>query len=116
MSGGWRRTFNLNSAGTVTLTFRYNLTAGGDYESDELSRVLASVDGALLGNSGYIAQVVGNGEGGAAVTTGWQQYTVSIPLAAGSHTLVIGGFNNRKTTQSESSTITIDDVGVTLQP
>ncbi len=51
MSGGWQRTFSLPAAATVTLTFRYNLNMGIDYDADEFSQVLASLDGVLAGNS-----------------------------------------------------------------
>jgi hypothetical protein len=114
MSGGWRRTFTLSAPATVRLSFRYNLNQGSDYESDELSQVLASLSGALLGTppADYIAQVAGNGNGGSAITTGWRLFEGSVALPAGTHTLVIGGYNNRKNGTSERTTILIDDVTV----
>ncbi len=116
MSGGWRRTFTLGSARAVVLSFRYNLDQGPDYESDEFSQVMASVDGALVGNSpaDYIAQVTGNGNGGSSVTTGWQLFQKSLgTLSAGTHTVILGGYNNKKNGSSERTTILIDDVTVT---
>ncbi len=116
MSGGWRRTFTLSSARAVVLSFRYNLDQGPDYESDEFSQVMASVDGALVGNSpaDYIAQVTGNGNGGSSVTTGWQLFQKSLgTLSAGTHTVILGGYNNKKNSSSERTTILIDDVIVT---
>jgi hypothetical protein len=116
ISGGWRRTFTLSSARTVILSFRYNLDQGPDYESDEFSQVLASIDGVLVtnGSADYIAQVTGNGNGGSSVTTGWQQFQKSLgTLPAGTHTVILGGYNNKKDGQSERTTILIDDVAVT---
>jgi peptidoglycan/xylan/chitin deacetylase (PgdA/CDA1 family) len=116
MSGGWRATFNLASAGTATLTFRYNLTQTPNYESNEHSevRVLRDQTGVGSGGNPYVARVSGNGEGGSNVTTGWQQVTLALGnLAAGSHELVIGGFNNQKTAANESTTVLIDDVLLT---
>lgn len=115
MSGGWRRTFTLSAASTVTLTLRYNLNQGSNYETDEISQVLATMDGTLVPVSpGYVAQVAGNGEGGAATTTGWQQITMTLgPLSSGSHTLTVGGFNNKKTDVNEQTAILIDDVVIT---
>jgi hypothetical protein len=115
MSGGWARSFTLSSPRTLTLSFRYNLNQGKDYESGEFSQTLISVDGVLRGIAGtdYVAQVVGNGNGGPAITTGWQ--LVNIPLGslpAGTHTVVIGGYNNRKDSSKEQTLILIDDVTV----
>ena len=119
MSGGWTRTFTLSAPATLTLTFRYNMNAGSDYESDDLSQVLASLDGALKGVSpaDYVAQVAGNGNGGAAIATGWQLVTIPLgTLPAGTHTLSLGGYNNKKNSKSEVTTILIDDVVVARQP
>ncbi len=119
MSGGWTRTFTLSAPTSLALTFRYNLNAGPDYESDELSQVLASLNGILKGVSSadYVAQVAGNGNGGASITTGWQLVTISLgTLPAGTHTLTLGGYNSRKNSTSEVTTILIDDVTVAPQP
>jgi hypothetical protein len=113
MSGGWTRTFTLTAPATLSLTFRYNMDAGSDYESDDLSQVLASLNGTLKGVSpnDYVRQLVGNGNGGAAVTTGWQLVTIPLgTLPAGTHTLALGGYNNKKNGKSEETTILIDDV------
>jgi hypothetical protein len=115
MSGGWRRTFTLAAPALVTLFFRYNMDQGIDSESDELSQVLASINGVLLsgGAGDWVAQLNGNGDGGAAITTGWQLAQVELgTLPAGTHTLTLGGFNNKKDTKSERTTILIDDVTV----
>ena len=116
MSGGWRRTFTLSAPRTVVVSFRYNLDQGPDYESDEFSQVLASIDGALVGASpvDYVAQVAGNGNGGSAIGTGWQLFQKSLgTFPAGTHTLILGGYNNKKNSSSERTTILIDDVTVT---
>ena len=64
-----------------------------------------------------IAQIAGNGNGGAAITTGW--VLIEIPLGtlpAGTHTVTLGGYNNKKNGKSELTTILIDDVVVARQP
>ncbi len=114
MSGGFRRSFTLASAATVTLFFRYNLNIGSEYDSDEFSQIMASIDSTLLGSgSDFVAQLTGNGNGGSVQTTGWQTFQISRPLAAGNHTLTLGGYNNKKNTSSESTTILIDTVSLT---
>jgi hypothetical protein len=111
MSGGWTVSFTLTEAQEVGLSFRHRVTQTPDYESDERSESLASVNGALLGPGGVLAQVVGNGNGGSSITTGFLLFQQSLGvLPAGTHTIVLGGFNNQKTTASESTQIVIDDV------
>jgi hypothetical protein len=116
MSGGWRRSFNILTAPTAaTLTFRINVTQGANYESNELSDGLVSIDGRLLGTNGTdrVARVVGDGNGGTARTSGWVLVQVDLgTLAVGPHTLAFGGFNNQKTLADESTDILIDDVSV----
>ena len=110
MSGGWSTIFNLSSASNVTLSFDYNLTQQPSYESNEFSEALASVDGTLF----VAATVTGNGNGGGVETTDWQTFTVNLgTLSAGNHTLTIGGFNNRKTFNNESTEVLIDNVFLT---
>ena len=110
MSGGWRRSFTLAAPASVTLSFRYRLTETAEYEEDEFSQALVSIDGILHGiaPNDYIAQVVGGGP----TTTGWQLVQINLgTLAAGTHMLAIGGYNNQKTYPDESVEILIDDVG-----
>jgi glucose/arabinose dehydrogenase len=117
MSGGWRRTFSLASDAPVTLSFRYRLTQTSEFESDELSEVIVRVDAMQpgTGSADYIAQVVGDGNGGTARTTGWQIFEVNLgTLAAGTHTLTIGGYNNKKTFADETTEVLIDDIVVTI--
>ena len=99
MSGGWRRSFTLASSREVRLTFRYKLTQMPPYELSEWSQILVAVDDTLVGATpnDYVAQVVGDGEGGPSLTTGWVQVVLNLgPVAAGDHTLTIGGYNNKK--------------------
>jgi hypothetical protein len=113
MSGGWQRNFSVLSPSEVTLSFRYKLTQTPDYENDELSQVLVSVDHNLYGQTpnDYVAQIRGNGNGGGSESTGWQLFEVNLgTLEAGDHTLIIGGYNNKKTYYNESTEVLIDDV------
>ena len=116
MSGGWEQSFTLSeTTDDVTISFLYNLTQASDYESDEYSQVLVSVDGSLYGqgSNDYVAQITGNGNGGSAETTGWQPFEVNLgTLAGGNYTFVIGGYNNKKTYNNESTEVLIDEVRV----
>jgi hypothetical protein len=111
MSGGFSVSFTLAEAQEVGLSFRHRLTQTADYESDERSEALASLDGVPLGPGGVLAQVAGNGNGGSPVTTGFLLFQQSLGvLPAGAHTIVLGGFNSQKTTTSESTELLVDDV------
>ena len=115
MSGGWKRSFTLNTSAEVLLSFRYKLTQTSDYENDEYSQVLVSVDGTLYGQGSkdYVAQITGNGNGGSVETTGWQSFEVNLgSLTAGNYTLAFGGYNNKKTYNNESTEVLIDEVRV----
>ncbi len=113
MSGGWQRSFTLTGPTEVTFSLKYNLTQAANYESDEFSQALVSVDGVLYGNgpNDYFAQLVGDGNGGSPITTGWQTFELAAgTLSAGTHTLAIGAYNNKKTAADETTELRIDDV------
>jgi cysteine-rich repeat protein len=119
MSGGHTRSFTLAVDTDVLLEFRYNLTQHSDYESDEYSQVLVSIDSIPLAGLGpeYVDQVTGDGNGGLPVTTGWVTYSINLPsMAAGTYSLTIGGYNNRKTATNELTTLLIDEVSITGSP
>ena len=124
MSGGWSYTLNLATAQTgVSLSFRYKLEQTAFYEYDEYSRVLVKVDGTQYGRSAtknYVDHIGGDGsstEGNSNTflpTTDWQQANIYLgDLTAGNHTIVLGGYNNKKNASDESTTLVLDDVLVT---
>ena len=115
MSGGFSRQFTLSSATQVTVTFDYNLTISSEYEANEFGEALFSLDGTLfgLGGNDYVDQIVGDGNGGAAQTTGWQTAVIDLGVvSAGTHTMVFGAYNNLKTFNNESTEVRIDNVSV----
>jgi photosystem II stability/assembly factor-like uncharacterized protein len=118
MSGGWSRTVDLPRSGRLRLTARMQVTQTSEYESNELSQGLVSIDNALVGiaPNDFVSQIAGDGNGGAARTTGFQLVTLDLGTrAAGSHKLTLGGFNNQKTFNNESTEILVDDVVLTLE-
>ncbi len=63
-----------------------------------------------------LAELVGDGNGGTAQSTGWQKFEVNAgTLSAGTHTLAIGGFSNKKTFVDETTELLIDDVAVVFE-
>jgi len=113
MSGGWRRSFTLAAPTGLSLTLRLKVTQTANYESDESSDGLLSVDGVLVGAGGTdrLSRVVGDGNGGSARTTGFLLHQLDLgTLPAGTHTITIGGYNSKKTLADESTDIVLDDV------
>ncbi len=119
MSGGWRRSFNLATSRRSSASLRVKLNQSPPYESDEFSQALLAIDSRLVSQVAgrdYLTRIVGNGEGGSAITSGWIKITVDLGvLSAGTHTLTIGGFNNKKTFNNERTDVFIDDVSLTAQ-
>ena len=119
MSGAWRRTFTLSAQRQARVVLRFKLTQSAQYETDELSQVLLAIDARLVSYAtgrDLLAQVTGNGAGGSAISTGWRQVSVDLGvLAAGTHTLAIGGYNNKKTDSDERTDVYIDDVSVIVR-
>ena len=123
MSGGFAVTLNLAAAETgVKVSFRYKLDQTATYEFDEYTRMLVKVDGVQYGRGAknYVDHIGGDGsstQGNSNTflpTTDWQQHEVFVGnLAAGNHTILLGGYNNKKDAADESTTATIDDVIVT---
>jgi hypothetical protein len=115
MSGGWSKGFSLSSAGTVSITLRYRLVHSGDFEPDECSEVLVAVDGALVsdGPNEFLARYCGLGDGNPAQDTGWRQAVVEVALGAGSHTVTVGGYLNKKTYFNEVTDIYFDEILIT---
>jgi hypothetical protein len=115
MSGAWETGFLLDRATDVTLTLRYNLTQWPAYEPDERSELLVQLDDGLVAPDGgeIVAELAGDGEGGAPLTSGWQTLTLSLgQLAAGAHTLRLGAYNNKKTYSNEITEAVFDDVSL----
>jgi photosystem II stability/assembly factor-like uncharacterized protein len=118
MSGGWSRSFDLPRPGRVRLSLRVRVTQTSEYEANEQSQGLVSIDGALVGTApnDFIAQIAGDGNGGAPRTTGFVLVTLDLGTrAAGTHKLTVGGFNNQKTLNNESTEVLIDDLLLTQE-
>jgi Peptidase family M28 len=108
LSGGWRYAFNLTSSTSLKLSFQVAVTQTADYESDEYSQALVALDGAFAGQAPfpYVVHINGDGNGGSVRTSGYKKFEVEFPnVAAGAHTLVLGAYNNRKTSKTESTIV-----------
>ncbi len=118
MSGGFRRTFTVPPAsGSMGLSIRYMMSQAPGLEPSEYTQVLVSLDGVLLGTgaNNYVAQIVGNGDGGSFMSTGLQWFNKNLgTLAPGNHTLIIGGFMNHKNAADELAVNRFEDVILTV--
>tara|TARA_R110002110_G_scaffold415612_2_gene651579 strand:+ start:43625 stop:47203 length:3579 start_codon:yes stop_codon:yes gene_type:complete len=116
MSGGFNKSFTVDSSSTSTqITFQYRLQMSSEFESDEYGEVLISIDGQLYGLSGndYIVRQAGDGNGGSNYDSGFVEVTVDLgTLAAGNHTLTLGGFLNKKTFSDEDIEVSFTEVEI----
>ncbi|MBI4030757.1 MAG: hypothetical protein HY370_03710, partial [Proteobacteria bacterium] len=111
ISGGFSRSFTAAAAVEDTvLSFDYKVTRA-NYEADEDTFVFVEVDGVSYGlySTNFIAQFDGTNT----VNTGWIHVDIDLgTLAAGSHTIEIGGLNEKKNASNESSTLRFDNIVV----
>jgi hypothetical protein len=103
ISGGWSQTFYVAEAMTVQIDLQYRLVMNG-FDSDECAQVLVSIDG---GPAQVIDEMCGRDK-----ETGWVNQLLVRDFSAGSHTITIGGFNNKKTALMEFADIYIDNVNI----
>lgn len=115
MSGGWTYTFTLPETGDLSISLWYNLTLTSYYESDEYGEALLSIDGTLFGTGGndYLDHIDG---GSSPWTSGWTQVSLDLgTFSSGSHTLTVGGYNNKKTSSNEYVDVVFDNITMVLE-
>jgi hypothetical protein len=107
MSGGWRTTINTSTNGEVQINLMYRLITS-NYDSDECGQALVAIDGNLLGlgAADYLDRICGEGD------SDWQEVSLNVYLTAGSHTLTLGGYNNKKTALMEITEILFKQIEI----
>jgi ribosomal protein S24E len=107
MSGGWSRQFNLLRRSDIVIKIVFQLEIASNFEFNEISQVLCSIDGTLASNGtvSYLAQLFGDGDNnGGNMVIGFRTIYLSVPkVAIGSHTIVVDGHLSRKTFKDEIS-------------
>lgn len=116
MSGGWEREFVVeNGGGPVTVQLTVQLELAGSYESDEFAQALCRIDGGLVGG-GALLELTGNDDDSDVQISGFETITVNLgAMDEGSHTIAVGGFNNKKTSASEEAFVRFARVTVTQE-
>jgi len=113
-SGAWSRTFQVSSGGLSKVSLRYRMILGSGYESREYGEAILQIDGTRYGTAANnsLVHVVGNGNGGGNMDTGWRTATFDVSLTAGQHTIVIGAYNNGGSADDEWVDVRFDTVAV----
>jgi len=108
MSGAWEKTFELPTAMDVQISLDYRLSVSDGNENSEWGEALLAIDGTLIGNGGddYIDQIAGGGD------SGWTTFSTVVSLSAGTHTLSVGGYHNKKTYRNEIVEVSFDEIVV----
>ncbi|MCP3976353.1 MAG: hypothetical protein GY720_17855 [bacterium] len=110
MSGAWEIDFEVPVAMDVIVSTDYRLFLAQQNDPDENAEALLAVDGVLYGSDSndYIERYVGGGD------SGWATFSTTISLAAGTHTLSVGGYHNKKSQRTEEAEISFD--GILIAP
>ncbi|XAL99630.1 lamin tail domain-containing protein [Phycisphaeraceae bacterium D3-23] len=114
-SGAFSRSFTVDSAGPVTLSFDFRFLYDGGFEASEIGQAIAELDGVRLGSDvdGSLKSYTGDGNNGPASDTGWQNFSITLDLDAGVHTLSLGAYYLRSTFDDEGVTAWFDNLAVT---
>ena len=113
-SGGWSREFTLEETALTTINFRYRLNVAGDFDNNEYGEAVLTVDGVRYGDGpdNSLLRFNGSSDNQAASDSGWREASIEIPLNAGTHTLVIGAYANRTTSEAEIAQAWFDDLSI----
>lgn len=115
ISGGWRRAFDVATPGPATLTIDYRLWHAGAYEAGEVSELLVSIDGRLVGMDGGSWLARRDGGSGQDYDSGWLTATLDLgTLSAGRHTLILGAWIQRKSWIDEATRGRFDNVALAI--
>ena len=112
ISLGVKRNFFVPESSATEIFIIYTLNAAAGYDADEYTDVLLSLDGQTINYNGnpYLYRIVS----GSPTSSGQQNVTIALgSLSAGNHEIVVGVFNNKKTYNSESSSLLIDQITIT---
>ena len=113
-SGGWGREFTLEETALATINFRYRLNVAGDFDNNEYGVAVLTVDGIRYGDGpdNSLLRFNGSSDNQAASDSGWREASIEIPLNAGTHTLVIGAYANRTTSETEVAQAWFDNFSI----
>ena len=113
-SGGWSREFTLEETALTTINFRYRLNVAGDFDNNEYGEAVLTVDGIRYGNGpdNSLLRFNGSSDNQAESDSGWREASIEIPLNAGTHTLVIGAYANRTTSETEVAQAWFDNFSI----
>ncbi|MEM8754996.1 MAG: family 16 glycosylhydrolase, partial [Pseudomonadota bacterium] len=110
ISGGWSTSFESGAGQSGTLTVRFRIQLTENLDDGEFGEVLVGIDGveqSLLRLDAVDALQ--------ALDSGFVDMVVDLgALAAGTHTLTLGGYLNQRTRSNEVATIEFDSVDLRL--
>ena len=92
-SGGWSKNFNVAAGGKrVTIGISYRLVFASNYEANEFGEAVMEIDGGRVGSdtNNSLVRLVGNGQGGPDMDSGWLSDEFQVVLAGGAHTITVG--------------------------
>ncbi|MBN1981244.1 MAG: prepilin-type N-terminal cleavage/methylation domain-containing protein [Chitinivibrionales bacterium] len=110
MSGAFRKVFSLDTTSTVNIRLDYSMTMTASYPSSAVSQVLLEIDTTKYGLNGKF--FLDSLTPGNSITPKTVIITTGV-LPVGNHSILIGGYNNKKgTLKADSTVITIDNITI----
>jgi uncharacterized protein YkwD len=117
MSGGWKKTFDVEAEGDATLSFRYRVVMDGKHKKKDYADVLAEVDGKAVSPDGdpYVDRLYGS-KSKKDTTTGWRTAEIDLgELDEGAHKLELGGYLSKKKGKKAETGVWIDSVKIDVE-
>ena len=106
MEGVWVRNFTAPQNGQLTLSLDTKLVQAEGYEPNENSEIGIMIDDRSL----VLNTIVGDGNGGGEIGTGFQRFNVVFDITAGTHSVSLFCRNSAKTAAAEVTNCTFDNV------
>jgi len=113
-SGAWSRTFDFARGDMLNVSLHYRMIMGEGFESNEFGEVILEIDGTRFGSAanGSLIHTTGDGNGGGNYDSGWHSTSFSVAPPPGEHTITIGAYNNKATSDDEFVEVFFDNLTI----
>ena len=117
-SAGWGKVFEVPANAVYDISLDYRLFTGGGLDSGEYGEAIVDVDGRRYGGDDNDSLFHQNGSWFSTTDTdtGWVTADLTVPLSAGSHTIIFGAYNNQANSTNEWAEAHFDNVTVSDAP
>ncbi len=117
-SAGWGKAFEVPADAVYDISLDYRLLTGGGLDFGEFGEAIFELDGNRYGgdDNGSLFHQNGSWFSTTDTDTGWITVDLTVPLSAGSHMMIFGGYNNQANGANEWAEAHFDNVTVSDAP